>query len=401
MKNDIGVFQLENGYWAFRIVTEVDGKTVNIKRRKGVDGNRFKTKSQAIKARQAELIRLRSSSPLPKIERKTYAEVFAEYCKKGRLDKAFGTIRKQDSLWNNHLKDLFGNRYVDEVSVAEINDYLSLLYYTDGRAYSYVESFLKMFYLILGQAYSRNYLSADTYAKLCLNKGTRIKMPKQRFDEEDDVVTFSKDEMDLLDNYFRGTNAETAYMLGKYCGLRISECYGIMWQDLNFETRSITIARQMQYVDGVIRLVPPKTRNAFRTLYMADPLYEYLRNLKSETTKYSQSKYEVRQQKSIMIPTSTNEMISSLEMVNTLPNGKVQTVNSMKFHSRNIKDTLGINFKFHYLRHTYGTKLAEMNTPIFLLCNQMGHASSRVTERYYIGMSKRGIDLLLNNLNKL
>ena len=134
---------------------------------------------------------------------------------------------------------------------------------------------------------------------------------------------------------------------------------------------------------------------------MADPLYEYLRYLKSKTEEFNARKAEVRSQKSIMIPTSTDEMVSSLEMVNSLPNGKVQTVNSMKFHSRNIKDTLNINFKYHYLRHTFGTRMAEMNTPIFLLCNQMGHASSKVTERYYIGMSKRGIDLLINNLNHI
>ena len=226
-------------------------------------------------------------------------------------------------------------------------------------------------------------------------------MPKQRLDEDDDVVTFSQNEMVILDNYFKGTNAETAYMLGKYCGLRIGECYGIMWRDVNFETRSISIARQMQYVDGVIRLVPPKTRNAFRTIYMADPLFEYLLRLKNETAEYEVSKSEMRKQKSIMVPTSTDELISSLELVCTLPNGKPQTVNSMKFHSRKIKAKLGISFRYHYLRHTYGTRLAEMNTPIFLLCNQMGHASSKVTERYYLGVSKRGVDLLLNNLNQL
>ena len=401
MKKEVGIYQLENGNWAFRIAINHKGKKTNIKRSTDTLGNKLKTKSSAIKARNAFLVKMEDASiSHPKLH-KTYSEVFAEYCEKGRLDKAYGTIRKQDSLWNNHLKELFGNRYVDEVSVAEINDYLSLLYYTEGYAYSFVESFLKLFYLILGQAYSRNYLSADIYAKLCLNKGTRIKMPKKRLDEDDDVVTFSKEEMALLDNYFKDTNAETAYMLGKYCGLRIGECYGVMWRDLNFETRSISIARQMQYVDGVIRLVPPKSRNAFRTIYMADHLYAYLRDLKSETDKYSKIKSEVRKQKSIMIPSSNGETISSLELVCTLPNGKPQTVNSMKFHSQNIKTKLGIAFKYHYLRHTYGTRLAEMNTPIFMLCNQMGHASSKVTEKYYFGISKRGIDLLLNNLNQL
>ena len=226
-------------------------------------------------------------------------------------------------------------------------------------------------------------------------------MPKRKLDEDDDVVTFSSEEMAILDSYFEGTNAETAYMLGKYCGLRIGECYGVMWRDINFETRSISIARQMQYVDGVIKLVPPKTRNAFRTIYMADPLYEYLRCLKNKNEEFCKSKCEIRKQKTIMIPTSSNKTISSLELINTLPNGKAQTVNSMKFHSQKIKRELGISFKYHYLRHTYGTRLAEMNTPIFLLCNQMGHASSKVTERYYLGMSKRGVDLLINNLNHI
>ena len=46
-----------------------------------------------------------------------------------------------------------------------------------------------------------------------------------------------------------------------------------------------------------------------------------------------------------------------------MPNGKIQTVNSMKCHSKKTKETLGISFKYHYLRHTYGTRLAQQNIP--------------------------------------
>lgn len=101
--------------------------------------------------------------------------------------KAYTTIKKQDSLWENHLKEKFGNRFIDEISVAEVNDYLETLYYK-GRAYKYVEGFLKMFYLIFGQAYSRNYLDIDTYNKLCVTKEGRIKMPKMKTDEDLDIV---------------------------------------------------------------------------------------------------------------------------------------------------------------------------------------------------------------------
>lgn len=87
--------------------------------------------------------------------------------------KAYTTIKKQDSLWNNHLKVRFGNRYIDDITVAEIQDYLAELYYTEGKAYSYTESFLKMFYLIFGQAYSRNHLDIDIYEKFYKSHGFR------------------------------------------------------------------------------------------------------------------------------------------------------------------------------------------------------------------------------------
>ena len=56
--------------------------------------------------------------------------------------------------------------FVDEVSAADVMDYLSELYHINGFSYQYTEAFLKMFYLIFGQAYSRNYLEVDAYNKL-------------------------------------------------------------------------------------------------------------------------------------------------------------------------------------------------------------------------------------------
>ena len=109
----------------------------------------------------------------------------------------------------------------------------------------------------------------------------------------------------------------------------------------------------------------------------------------------------IREQKQRFIDDIDGEKISSMELVNCLPNGTIQTVNSFKYPSREIKSKLGIIFKYHYLRHTFGTLLAEMNTPVHLLCNQMGHGHIQVSQRYYLAISKTGIDVLRENLNKL
>ena len=246
-QNDVGVFQLENGKWAFRYTFTKNGKRSSKRSCKDEFGNSLNTKRAAIKARQIAVDAEALNQPLKPVERKTVAEVFKEYREKGCSGKAYQTIRKQDSLWENHIRDKFGSRYVDDITVAEVNDYLTELYYVDDYTYKYTESFLKIFYLIFGQAYSRNCLSVDIYSKLCMNKDTKIKMPKLKTDEDTEIVTFSEEEISLLDEYFKGTNAETAYLLGKYCGLRISECYGLKWDHVNFENNSISIDRQMQY----------------------------------------------------------------------------------------------------------------------------------------------------------
>lgn len=397
--NNKGVFQLENGYWGYRFVITINGKKKSQRRVRNEDGKPFKTEKQAIRARSLAIAKAQIvKEPQKEITRKTVKEVFEEYCEYGRSGKAYTTIKKQDSLWKNHIKDRFGSRYVDDISVAEINDYLAELYYEDNRAYSYTQSFLKMFYLIFGQAYSRDYLSIDKYNKLCSNKDTKIHMPKLKIDEETNIVFFSKEEMQQLDNYFKGTNVETAYLLGKYCGLRINECFGLKWDKIDLENGTITIDRQMQYQNGLIKLVSLKTRNAKRKIYMCSKLKEYFTNLMQQQEQYKIELAELRQQKQTLIKDIQGNTISSLELVNSMPNGRIQTVNSMKYHTRTLKEEYHIDFKYHYLRHTYGTNLAALNTPEYLLCNQMGHSSSSVTHKYYIGISRQGIDELLKNL---
>lgn len=400
-QSNTGIYQLPNGNWAYRFTQTINGKRHNHKSVKDENGEPMRSQKAAIRARQLAIMAAEARKNEQPQRRVTFAEVYQEYCDKGRSGKAYTTIRKQDSLWRNHLSAKFGARFIDTISVAEVNDYLSELYYTDGRAYRYVEGFLKMFYLIFGQAYSRNYLNVDTYNKLCVNKDTRISMPKMRIDEDTDIIAYSREQVELLDNYFRDTNAETAYLLGRWCGLRINECYGLKWDNIDLRRGTITIDRQMQYQEGLIKLESLKTRNARRTVYMSAKLKEYLRHLKQENKVQSVALAEQRAQNQTFITGIDGQQISSLDLVNCLPNGKIQTVNSMKYHSRTIKSELGINFKYHHLRHTYGTRLAEMNTPTHILCNQMGHASGKVTERYYLAVSKTGIDVLTKNLNAM
>lgn len=401
-KETNGVFQNKDNSWGFRFTAVIDGKQITKRKTKDENGQKFPTRKAAAKAREAAIAKAHIEvKQKQKIYRRTMADVYKEYCESGRTGKAYQTIKKQDSLWNNHISARFGNRYVDDISAAEIMDYLSELYFTEGYSFQYTESFLKMFYLIFGQAYSRNYLDIDTYNKLCVNKSTKITMPKMKTEDDTEIVAFSREELSALDEYFKGTNAETAYLLGRYCGLRINECFGLKWSNVDIEAGTITIDRQMQYQNGLIKLVAPKTHNAKRTLFMCIALKEHFKMLAEKRKSDAQEFAALREQNQRMIEDIDGKKISSTELVNCLSDGKIQTVNSMKYPTREIKSKLGIDFKYHYLRHTYGTRMAEMNTPTHLLCNQMGHGNIQVTQRYYIAISKTGIDVLQSNIENL
>ncbi len=399
---DSGIFKLENGNWGFRFVITVDGKKISSRKSTDEFGNKLKTKKQAVKAREKAIAEARIERERQhKISRRTVEEVYDEYCEKGRAGRAYMTIRKQDCMWRNHIKASFGKRFIDEINVAEINDYLAEKYYKDGYSFRYTESFLKMFYLIFGQAYSRDYLDVDSYNKLCLNKNTKIHMPKLKADDDTDIVAFTREEMRILDAYFKGTNAETAYLLGMYCGLRINEAFGLKWDHVDLEAGTILIDRQQQYQDSLIKLVPVKTRNGNRTVYLSDRMKAYFQELASRRADFAVKYKAVREQKQRFIEDLDGKKISSTELVNCLPDGTIQTVNSMKYPTRHIKETLGIDFKYHYLRHTFGTRMAELNTPEHLLLAQMGHGNIHVTQLYYLAVTKTGVDVLQENLNKL
>ena len=137
--NDSAVYQLKNGRWGYRFSISVDGQKIARRGRTDLDGNPLLTRAEALKARK-KAIKMAQLAPLvptqpPLPVKKTVRHVYAEYREKGCSDRAYNTLRKQDSVWRNHLDATFGDRYVDEISTAEVVDYLSRLYYEDGFAF--------------------------------------------------------------------------------------------------------------------------------------------------------------------------------------------------------------------------------------------------------------------------
>ena len=102
-KSDSGVRQLKNGFWAYRFCTSIAGRPIHGRGSTDLDGNVLKTKQDAIRARK-KAIKMAQLAPLqpekkPEPIKKTMRDVFKEYREKGCSDRAYATIRKQDSIY--------------------------------------------------------------------------------------------------------------------------------------------------------------------------------------------------------------------------------------------------------------------------------------------------------------
>ena len=135
--------------------------------------------------------------------RMTFGEVYMEYCEQGRSGKAYSTIKKQNSLWKKHLEEKFGSRYVDSISVAEINDYLSFLYL--GSRHKYGRIFLWSLIRIL---------TGDVPAIMfrCRWRQRKQDVPGLRLMKIRNWA-FGQRRTECLITLLQGTNGETVYSL--------------------------------------------------------------------------------------------------------------------------------------------------------------------------------------------
>lgn len=376
--------------WGFRAVR--DGKDT---RKKG-----YLTKTEAKEARARFVLEHKATkSKKPDVDTNiTLKEVYEHYMEFGSTEKREGTLKKQHSIWKNHIEPAFGDRPLVSIGVGELKNYLIQLYhkgspynnFEEAYAYSYVEGFLKLFYLLWGYARRMFWISRDTYCIMCEDKKIRLEMPKKEQEDEDEenVETYTQDEIERMANRLKPTNLYTAYLLGYFLGVRISEAFGTRWSDINWKDHTITIQRQLLMQSPHRVIAPVKTLAAKRTIEIPDKLYEHLKKLKKEqeeNKKYYGTSYRNTEVVKVRMKKNQDDDLVGGDFINRQRNGQLLTTDSMKSWATKIEAELGIHFKFHNLRHTHASFLAACNTPIPKLQHRLGHKKISTTSKYYFG----------------
>jgi len=409
---DKGIFQLPNGNYGYRVVINRKDLKIDTTYRQDENGNPFKTKAAARDARERKIVELKTNPNVKeeKIKKYKLKDIYNLYIENGATSKAHATIRKQKSMWENHIKENFGDKYINDITLNDLQNYLSLLYnYGDNYSntpysYKYVEGFLKFFYLLFGYAYKENAISTDTYTKMFLDRSTRLTMPpitQEDYEEYENIKVYSKYEIKQMAEILKRGNFYIPFLLGYYCGLRISEVFGIQIGDVDVIDNQITINKQLLYQDGIWCLCPVKTLKSSRTVFITPEFSKLLKEhifslFEQEHINEGYRNYEIIVDKT----KKEHKKVQGAPFLLRKENGELLTTNSVKYWQRVIKDELNIDFEFHSLRRTFGTLMAE-RTPIIELMNMMGHKKIETTMKYYINENAFANEKLKQNLKDL
>lgn len=170
-----------------------------------------------------------------------------------------------------------------------------------------------------------------------------------------------------------------------HTGMRISEVFGLTWDDINLSTGEISIERQLLYTSY---FETPKTDTSERTFYADSVLLAYLRTLKSV-----QAADEMRLGEAYQLAYEDTRDGRSLVLLPKKlppPAGYIRRTlvclkpNGVPYRYDHIKRILQpLNLNSHSFRHTHATRLIEAGAKPVDVAARLGHADATITQNLY------------------
>lgn len=186
----------------------------------------------------------------------------------------------------------------------------------------------------------------------------------------------------------KGQSYENQYRFILQTGLRSGELVGFKWDDIDFENRTLTISRTMEfrYKVGEWRVGPPKSKSGYRTIPLTD---EAIRILKAQKEKNSK------------IKVINLEWADQVFLCRKGEPVKNSTYDTALFK---ICDKVGIKrFSMHVLRHTFATRCIEAGMMPKTLQKILSHSNIGITKNLYVHITEdekhKEIDLVADALN--
>ena len=390
-------------------IASIDGK------RKYKNKSGFRTKSEAIEAgvkAYNEYINVGHCIEPSKMSYSDYLDYWMkEHCE---INLKYHTIQAYQNIIKNHIKPKLGFYMLSQLTTSVIQEFINNIYLEKGFSKNFLKNILKVLKGSLGYA-------TDVVGFIKVNPSLKVRLPKYDIPDSDPVYILSNEEVEkILERFSNNPCVYYAFLSAYYTGLRVSEVFGLTWDDIDFVKRTITVNKNIlkknqaggtkkRLISGNSTTVwyfgTCKTKGSYRTIEIGDTLLKALKKYKEEQIqnrkdygdtymkhykKIVNNPYNNKPEIKIINAYAELEVpLEEVKLVFLKKNGVFEGTDSCKYPFKVIHYELGIPCRFHDFRDTHATRLIEAGADIKAVSKRLGHSNIRTTYEIYVKVTTK------------
>lgn len=279
------------------------------------------------------------------------------------------TIMNYKSQYKNHISPFLGHKKLKEITTPLLTEFLRQL----GQQHNLNPATIRKIYIVVQSIYRRALQQGFAKENPCQN----VIIPKKKDTgkryslTEEETKRFIK----LVNEKSWDNDVKRILMVLLFTGMRIGECLGLSWEDVNFEEKTIFIKHTLSHANGISYLDTPKTESSIRIIAMNATVEKLLQEQKV----YTDSLKDV-----------LGDNYAHPEMIFPSGQGNYRDRASV-YHSlkRMTKNTEFEDMTLHKLRHCNATLLLNSGVELKVISEHLGHCDIGVTANIYADVLKK------------
>lgn len=379
---------------------KVDGK------RKSISKSGFRTKKEALEAGSVALAEYQRCGDIfnpTTMSLSDYMDSWLEtYCRQNVKQGTFITYKR---VIDHHIKPELGKYRLSTISPAVIQTHINKM-----CKQNYSKSLVQSVLSIIKFAFAYAEYPLELVKQ---NPALMVRIPKQVKQPKERNIISDEDYNRILKEYPFGSYYHVIIKIAWHCGLRISEICGLLWDDIDFESKTISVNKQLSLrnkdfsIDNdkecVIYFSSPKC-NSYRIIKADDVLLATLKREKERQTENERLLGDEYVKNVVVVRHDDKKNIDfkCIEFEKTGHRGQEEVVDFVCRYNdgrcvkplctagmmRIITKRLGINCTFHSFRHTHATKLIDNGVNPKVVQQRLGHKDITTTLRNYVHVTK-------------
>lgn len=367
MDNDIKEYTTPKGEKRYKFLIyvgkdETTGHTIQIKKQG------FKSKDEALEAYLNYKLKIVKGEYEPLNKKKlTFKQLFESWDKVYKPTVKESTYAVTMRYFNNHILSALGNIYIEKITVAEcqkaVNEWFKEAPHTFDRFIHYASKVFKY-------GIDMELLTSNPMEKVIKPKLKERPQQYQEFYDKDELNKFLSCAKKCNFRYF------VYFRLLAYTGMRKGESLALKWSDIDFETNTISITRNVTTgLNNRPYISNGKTANSVRRIPVDSETMNYLKEWR-----YCQQKD--------MLKKGFNFLDADNYIFPTINNG-ITSLSKPRQWNKSICDKFGLRrIKIHGFRHTHASLCYSAGLNAKEIQKRLGHADSKTTMNVYTHVMK-------------